>query len=79
MKTSLTSVTFRKKTLEEIVDLVAQAGIDAIEWGGDVHVPPTDPEASAKAVALCREKGIAISAYGSYSRCGEDEDFAPVL
>ena len=79
MKTSLTSVTFRKKTLEEIVDLVAQAGIDAIEWGGDVHVPPTDPEASAKAVALCREKGIAISAYGSYYRCGEDEDFAPVL
>ena len=58
MKTSLTSVTFRKKSIEEIVDLVAQAGLDAIEWGGDVHVPPTDPEASAKAVGLCREKGI---------------------
>ena len=79
MKTSLTSVTFRKKSIEEIVDLVAQAGIDAIEWGGDVHVPPTDPEAAAKAVKLCQEKGIAISAYGSYYRCDEEEDFAPVL
>jgi len=79
MKTSLTSVTFRKKSVEEIVDLVAQAGIDAIEWGGDVHVPPTDPEAALKALKLCQEKGIAISAYGSYFRCEEGEDFAPVL
>lgn len=79
MKTSLTSVTFRKKTVEEIVDLVAQAGIDAIEWGGDVHVPPTDPAAAQKALALCQEKGIAISAYGSYYRCTEEEDFAAVV
>lgn len=79
MKTSLTSVTFRKKSVEEIVDLVAQAGLDAIEWGSDVHVPPTDPEAIAKAKKLCREKGIAISAYGSYYRCTDEEDFAPFL
>ena len=79
MKTSLTSVTFRKKSIEEIVDLVAQAGFDAIEWGGDVHVPPTDPGAAAKARALCEEKGIAVSAYGSYYRCTDEEDFAPVL
>ena len=79
MKTSLTSVTFRKKSIEEIVDLVAQAGLDAIEWGGDVHVPPTDPAAAEKALKLCKEKGIAVSAFGSYYRCGEDEDFAPIL
>lgn len=79
MKTSLTSVTFRKKSIEEIVDLVAQAGLDAIEWGGDVHVPPADPAAAEKALKLCQEKGIAISAYGSYYRCDEGEDFAPVL
>lgn len=79
MKTSLTSVTFRKKSVEEIVELVAQAGLDAIEWGGDVHVPPTDPEAAAKALKLCQEKGIEVSAYGSYYRCDEDEDFAPII
>ena len=32
MKTSLLSVTFRKKTVEEIVDLAARGGVDAIEW-----------------------------------------------
>lgn len=79
MKTSLTSVTFRQKSIEEIVDLVAQAGLDAIEWGGDVHVPPTDPAAAEKALKLCKEKGIAVSAFGSYYRCGENEDFSPIL
>ena len=79
MKTSLTSVTFRKKSVEEIVDLVVHAGFDAIEWGGDVHVPPTDPIAAAKVRALCDEKGIAVSAYGSYYRCTDEEDFAPIL
>ena len=79
MKSSLTSVTFRKKTIEEIVDLAVQAGIDAIEWGGDVHVPPTAPAAAQTAVQLCSENGIEISAYGSYYRCSENEDFLPVL
>lgn len=79
MKTSLISVTFRKKSLEEVVDLAVQGGLDAIEWGGDVHVPPTDPAAADKALQLCRDKGLAISAYGSYYRCNDSEDFAPIL
>ena len=79
MKTSLVSVTFRKKSIEEIVALTKAAGLDAIEWGGDVHVPPTDPAAAAKALALCEENGLEISAYGSYYRSTEGEDFAPVL
>lgn len=79
MKTSLISVTFRKKSLEEVVDIACKAGLDAIEWGGDVHVPPTDPAAAEKALQLCRDNGLAISAYGSYYRSMDDEDFAPVL
>lgn len=79
MKTSLVSVTFRKKSLEEIVSLAKNAGLDAIEWGGDIHVPPTDPDAAARAQALCQEYGLEVSAYGSYYRSTDEEDFAPVL
>ena len=39
MKTGLVSVTFRELASREIVALVANAGLDGIEWGGDVHVP----------------------------------------
>lgn len=79
MKTSLVSVTFRKKTMEEIVELTKKAGLDAIEWGGDCHVLPTDPAAAAKALKLCEENGLEISAYGSYYGKLPDHDFADVL
>lgn len=79
MKSSLTSITFRPKSIEEIVTLVKKAELDAIEWGGDVHVAPGDQEAAKKAYTLCKENGIAISAYGSYFRAKPEEDFAPVL
>lgn len=79
MKTGMTSVTFRKKSLEEIVDIVKKAGLTGIEWGGDVHVPAGDTAAAQKAKALCKEAGLEILSYGSYFYAGEGEDFAPVL
>lgn len=79
MKTSLVSVTFRKKSIDEIVWLTKSAGLDAIEWGGDSHVLPTDPATAEHALKACQENGIEISAYGSYYRALEDQDFAPVL
>lgn len=38
----LVSITFRKLSPGEIVELVATAGLVGIEWGGDVHVPHGD-------------------------------------
>ena len=79
MKTSLISVTFRKKSVEEIVDIACKGGLSAIEWGGDQHVKPGDAQAIALANQLCAEKGLSVSAYGSYYRCNNGEDFASVL
>ena len=79
MRTGMTSVTFRKKSPEEIVRLTREAGLDGIEWGGDIHVPAGDLAAARSAAALCREAGLEVLSYGSYFRAGESEDFAPVL
>ena len=35
----LVSVTFRKLSPEEIVQLVVSSGLKGIEWGGDIHLP----------------------------------------
>ena len=78
MKTALLSVTFRKMGIAEIARLASQGGVDAIEWGSDVHVKAGDAVATQAALDACRENGLSISAYGSYYRCG-DEDFAPYL
>lgn len=75
MKTGLASVSFRKSSIEEIVDLVAQAGLDGIEWGGDVHVPHGDLDRAATARRQCQEAGVAVSSYGSYFRLGQPNDF----
>ena len=63
-KLGLCSVTFRKKTAEDVVALSKKAGISFIEWGGDVHVKTLDDAKKVK--ALCDKTDIKISSYGSY-------------
>lgn len=79
MKTGLTSVTFRQKSVEEVIALAAKAGLSGIEWGGDVHVPPGDPAAAAETARKTREAGLSVLSYGSYYRGLEGEDFRPIL
>lgn len=79
IKTSVASVTFRSRSIADIARLARQAGIDAVEWGADVHVPPNDEAAAKQALKASEENGLEISAYGSYYRAGEDEDFTAVL
>ena len=38
MKTSVASVTFRRKSVCEVAELARRAGLDAIEWSGDINV-----------------------------------------
>jgi len=73
VKTGLTSITFRNLSPAEIVRLVAEAGLDGIEWGGDVHVPPGDRETAREVRKMSEDTGITVSSYGSYYRLGQEE------
>lgn len=73
----LVSVTFRRLAVAEIVELVSRAGLRAVEWGGDVHVP--DPAAARETAARCADAGIEVAAYGSYYRAGAGAPFDDVL
>lgn len=79
IRTGLTSVTFRKKTIDEIVDLAHKAQLDGIEWGGDIHVPAGDMKAAQHAANATAAAGLSVLSYGSYFHGDEGEDFAPVL
>jgi 3-dehydroshikimate dehydratase len=70
IRPGLTSVTFRRLSRAEVVSRAAAAGLEGIEWGGDIHVPPANQAAAAEAVRLCRDAGLAIPSYGSYHRLG---------
>lgn len=68
----LVSISFRELSCEELVKVCAKEGIEAIEWGADVHVPPKDLENAKKVKALCDENNIQCPTYGSYYHVGVD-------
>ena len=80
MRAGLCSVTFRQLPAEAIVDLAAEGGVEAIEWGADVHVPPGDTATAEKAAARCADAGVACASYGSYLAVGRDPaETGPVI
>jgi len=79
MLTGLVSVTFRKLSPPEIVRLAKEAGLDGIEWGGDIHCPPGDEQTARDIAALTRENGLTTISYGSYYRAGSRGPFDQVL
>lgn len=76
-KTGLVSISFRKLKPEEIISLVAQAGLQGIEWGGDVHVPHGDLKAAKIVAQATRDAGLEVACYGSYYRLADDRPTNP--
>ena len=68
MKTGLVSVSFRSLSPNQIIALTVEAGLDSIEWGGDIHVPPGNMENAVQAGECTRAAGLSVACYGSYYR-----------
>src|SRR5262245_17804648 len=68
----LCSVTLRACSIDEVVAVAVGAGLECIEWGGDVHVPPGDLEAARRARSATSAAGLRVASYGSYWRCSGD-------
>jgi hypothetical protein len=66
----LCSVTFRQKTIEEVISLSTACGIRAIEWGSDIHVPVGDISTAQRVREMCERANVAPASYGTYLRTG---------
>ncbi|MBQ2865147.1 MAG: TIM barrel protein [Clostridia bacterium] len=73
MKTGLVSVSFRKHTASEIITAAADAGLECIEWGSDVHAKYDDIEALEHIARMQAEHKLYCSSYGTYFRLGQDD------
>lgn len=69
----LVSITFRQLSTTEIIDLVVQAGLTGIEWGGDIHVPHGDVVTARGVCHQTIDAGLEVAAYGSYYRVSHEE------
>lgn len=79
IKTGLVSITFRSLSPEEIITLVKTAGLDGIEWGGDIHCPHGDVKRAKQVGKMTQDAGLDVAAYGSYYKVASGTDFEPVL
>ncbi|NBD38539.1 MAG: TIM barrel protein [Verrucomicrobia bacterium] len=83
LRTGALSITFRKFSCEAFIDIVCKADLQAIEWGGDVHVPPGDLAKASRIGSLTRQAGLEVAAYGSYYRteslAAAESDFPAIL
>ncbi len=71
LKTGLVSISFRDLSTDEIIEMVRIAGLDSIEWGGDIHVPHGDKLIARNVYQKCEFEGIKCPSYGSYYKVGE--------
>lgn len=70
----LCSVTFRNKSVDEIIDIAYKNKLNFIEWGADIHLKPGDYENAKYIKNKCEKLGINCS-YGSYFKYRENDDF----
>ncbi|HLQ72231.1 MAG TPA: TIM barrel protein [Bacillota bacterium] len=73
IKLGLCSVTFRERSVEEVIDVAQKAGLQGIEWGADVHVPPGNLRRAMKVYDKTVAAGLEVSSYGSYYRLGHPD------
>jgi sugar phosphate isomerase/epimerase len=71
IRPALNTVTFRQLSPEDLISACKDEGILALEWAGDAHAPPGDPDRAAGISRLCAEQGVAVASYASYYQCDE--------
>lgn len=72
----LVSNTFRHLPPADIVALVREAGVYAVEWSSDTHVPPGDVQNALAVAAQTHKARIRLIAYGSSYHAGVTNEHA---
>ena len=73
MQPGLVSVTFKDSSCDDVILYTRGAGLKAIEWHGQAHVPHGDLETARRIGQSTRSAGLAVAAYGSYYVLGQSE------
>lgn len=75
----LVSATFKGLSVRKVLEIAHNAGLQAIEWSENHHIPSGDVSFAAEVGNLTRDAGFAIAGYGSYFRLGQGMDLTASL
>ncbi|MCX5054721.1 MULTISPECIES: sugar phosphate isomerase/epimerase family protein [unclassified Streptomyces] len=76
LRLGLCSVTLRHLDAAGVIEAAADAGLECVEWGADIHVPAGDEAVAADVRAATEKAGLAVASYGSYYRAGHTDPAA---
>ena len=79
MKSGLVSATFKSLSVENVLKIARNAGLQAIEWSENHHIPCGDEAFASTVGKLTADAGLEIAGYGSYYRLGQGMDILPSL
>lgn len=79
----IVSATFKAETPDYVLSAMREAGLTAVEWSENWHVPAGDTSLAAELRDRTLAQGAQVAAYGSYYRLGQnrdpEQDFLPSL
>ena len=75
----LVSATFKSLEVQKVLETACRAGLEAIEWSENHHIPAGDEAFASEVRKLTEDAGLAIAGYGSYYRLGQGMDIVPSL
>ena len=75
----IVSATFKTRSVEDVLSITKKAGLAAIEWSENHHLPKGDLAFAERVSSLTKESGLEIAGYGSYYRLGQGMDIRPSI
>ena len=75
----IVSATFKTRSIEDVLSITKKAGLAAIEWSENHHIPKGDLAFAERVSSLTKESGLEIAGYGSYYRLGQGMDIRPSI
>ena len=73
IKPGICSLTLAEKSVNEVIAVAKEAGLEGVEWWGKDHVPHGNTAMAAKVRNLTESAGLEVSSYGSYYHAGVSE------
>ena len=75
----LVSATFKSLTVQKVLETARKAGLEAIEWSENHHIPAGDESFASDVRNLTEDASLTVAGYGSYYRLGQGMDIVPSL
>ena len=79
VRTGLVSATFKSQNASYVIESARFAGLEAIEWSENHHIPAGDLAFAREVARQTTDAGLKAAGYGSYFRLGQGMDIRTSL